>query len=89
MKIQKLLPGFEIFQFLTNFSVNSSLILNSIYFMQKKKIQNMLQVYFRKNKLQSKNIQTVPKYQFKYQSFKHERGKSEFEIIIQIPIMAI
>ena len=31
--------------------------------MQKKKIQNMLQVYFRKNKLQSKNIQTVPKYQ--------------------------
>ena len=48
MKIQKLLPGFEIFQFLTNFSVNSSLILNSIYFMQKKKIQNMLQVYFRK-----------------------------------------
>ena len=57
--------------------------------MQKKKIQNMLQVYFRKNKLQSKNIQTVPQYQFKYQSFKHERGKSEFEIIFQIPIMAI
>ena len=53
-------------------------------------IQNMLQVYFRKkNKLQSKNIQTVPKYQFKYQSFNHERGKSEFEIIFQIPIMAI
>ena len=49
----------------------------------------MLQVYFRKNKLQSKNIQTVPKYHFKYQSFKYERGKSEFEIIIQIPIMAI
>ena len=51
----------------------------------------MLQVYFKKknNKLQSKNIQTVPKYQFKYQSFKYERGKSEFEIIIQIPIMAI
>ena len=50
----------------------------------------MLQVYFRKNnKLQSKNIQTVPKYQFKYQSFKYERGKSEFEIIIQIPIMAV
>ena len=49
----------------------------------------MLQVYFRKRKLQSKNIQTVPKYQFKYQSFKHERGKSEFEIIFQIPIMAI
>ena len=56
-----------------------------------KKIQNMLQVYFRKrkNKLQSKNIQTVPQYQFKYQSFKQERGKSEFEIIFQIPIMAI
>ena len=43
----------------------------------------MLQVYFRKNKSQSKNIQTVPKYQFKYQSFKHERGKSEFEIIFK------
>ena len=38
----------------------------------------MLQVYFRKeNKLQSKDIQTVPNYQFKYQSFKHERGKPE------------
>ena len=35
----------------------------------------MLQVYFRKNKLRSKNIQIVPNYQFKYQSFKHERGK--------------
>ena len=43
----------------------------------------MLQVYFRKNKSQSKNIQTVPKYQFKYQSLKHERGKSEFEIIFK------
>ena len=43
----------------------------------------MLQVYFRKNKSQSKNIQTVPKYQFKYQSFKHERDKSEFEIIFK------
>ena len=32
----------------------------------------MLQVYFRKNKLQSGNNQTVPTYQFKY-----ERGKSE------------
>ena len=48
-----------------------------------KKIQNMLQVYFRENKSQSKNIQTVPKYQFKYQSFKYERGKSEFEIIFK------
>ena len=43
----------------------------------RKEIQNILQVYFGKNKLQSKNIQTVPNYQFKYQSFKHERGKSE------------
>ena len=35
----------------------------------------MIQVYFRKkNKLQSKNIQTVLKYQFKYQSFKYEKG---------------
>ena len=49
----------------------------------------MLQVYFRKSKLQSKNVPTEPKYQFKYQSFKHERGKSEFEILFQIPIMAI
>ena len=49
----------------------------------------MLQVYFRKNKLQSKNIQTVPNYQFKYQSFKHERGTPEIEIIFQIPTMAI
>ena len=43
----------------------------------------MLQVYFRKNKLQSKNVPVVPKYQFNYQSFKHERGKSEFEIIFK------
>ena len=43
----------------------------------------MLQVYFRKNKLQSKNVQVVPNYQFKYKSFKHERGKSEFEIIFK------
>ena len=43
----------------------------------------MLQVYFRKNKLQSKNDQVVPKYRFKYLSFKHERGKSEFEIIFK------
>ena len=27
------------------------------------------------NKLQSRNVHTVPNYQFKYQSFKHERGK--------------
>ena len=44
----------------------------------------MLQVYFRENKLQSKNVQVVPNYQFKYQSFKHERGKSEFEIIFNL-----
>ena len=37
----------------------------------------MLQVYFRKNKLQSKNNQTVLNYQFKHQLFKHERGKPE------------
>ena len=43
----------------------------------------MLQVYFRKNKLQSKNDQVVPKYQFRYKSFKQERGKSEFEIIFK------
>ena len=43
----------------------------------------MLQVYFRKNKLQSKNVQVVPKYQFRYKSFKQERGKSEFEIIFK------
>ena len=43
----------------------------------------MLQVYFRKNKLQSKKFQTVPKYQFRCKSFKQERGKSEFEIIFK------
>ena len=43
----------------------------------------MLQVYFRKNKIQSKNVQTEPKYQFKFQSFKLERGKLEFEIIFK------
>ena len=37
----------------------------------------MLQVYFRKNELQSESNQTVPTYQFKYQSFKCERGKPE------------
>ena len=37
----------------------------------------MLQIYFRKNKLQSENNQTVPTHQFKYQSFKYERGKPE------------
>ena len=31
----------------------------------------------KKKKLKSKNVQTVPNYQFKYQSFKHERGKPE------------
>ena len=37
----------------------------------------MLKVYFRKYKFQSENKQTVPTYQFKYQSFKYERGKPE------------
>ena len=46
--------------------------------MQKRKFR----IYYKstsekKNKLQSKNIQTVPNYQFKYQSFKYERGKPE------------
>ena len=40
----------------------------------------MLQVYFRKNKLQSKNDQVVPKYQFKYQSFKHERANQNLKL---------
>ena len=46
----------------------------------------MLQVYFRKkkiNKVQSKNVQAKPKYQFKFQSFKLERGELEFEIIFK------
>ena len=45
----------------------------------------MLQVYFRKkkNKVQSKNVQAKPKYQFKFQSFNLERGKLEFEIIFK------
>ena len=37
----------------------------------------MLQVYFRKNKLQSKKFQTAPKYQFRCKSFKKERDKLE------------
>ena len=41
-------------------STKSSLILNSIYFMQEK-IQNMLQVYFRKNKLQSRKCSDCTK----------------------------
>ena len=48
----------------------------------------MLQVYFRKKK-KNYNLKIFRLYHFKYQSFKYERGKSEFEIIIQIPIMAI
>ena len=43
----------------------------------------MLQVYFKKNKVQSKNVQIESRYQFKFQSFKHERGKLEFEIIFK------
>ena len=44
----------------------------------------MLQVCFRKkNKVQSENVQAKPKDQFKFQSFKLERGKLEFEIIFK------
>ena len=44
----------------------------------------MPQVYFRKkNKVQSKNVQTESRYQFKFQSFKLEKGKLEFEIIFK------
>ena len=43
----------------------------------------MLQVYFRKMNYNLQNVQVVPKYQFKYKSFKQERGKSEFEIIFK------
>ena len=67
LEIQKLLPGFEMF--LTNFSKFFS---NSKF--------NLL---YAENKLQSKNDQVVPNYQFRYKSFKHERGKSEFEIIFK------
>ena len=45
--------------------------------MQKRNSEYTTSLLKKKNKLQSKNIQTVPNYQFKYQSFKHERGKPE------------
>ena len=49
LEIQKLLPGFEIFQFLTNFSeFFSNPKFNLLY--AEKQIQNMLQIYFRKKK---------------------------------------
>ena len=77
-KIQKLLPSFRISQFLTNFSKffpNSK--FNLLYAEKKFRIYYKSTLEKKNNKLQSKNIQTVPNYQFKYQSFKHERGKPE------------
>ena len=76
-KIQKLLPSFRISQFLTNFSKFFSNSKFNLLYAEKK-----FRIYYKstlgkKKKLQSKNIQTVPNYQFKYQSFKHERGKPE------------
>ena len=59
MEIQKLLPGFEIFQFLTNFSkFFSNSKFNLLY------AENKFRICYKstlgKDKLQSKNIQTVP-----------------------------
>ena len=69
------------FQFLTNFSkFFSNSKFNLLY------AENKFRICYKstlENELQSKNVQVVPKYQFKYQSFKHERGKSEFEIIFK------
>ena len=45
--------------------------------MQKRNSEYTTSLLRKKKKLQSKIIQTVPNYQFKYQSFKHERGKAE------------
>ena len=45
--------------------------------MQKRNSEYTTSLLQKKKKLQSKNVQTVPNYQFKYQSFKHERGKLE------------
>ena len=45
--------------------------------MQQRNSEYTTSLLWKKNKLQSKIIQTVPNYQFKYQSFKHERGKPE------------
>ena len=75
-KFQKLLPSFRISQFLTNFSkFFSNSKFNLLY------AENKFRIYYKstleKKKFQSKNIQTVPNYQYKYQSFKHERGKPE------------
>ena len=50
----------------------------------------MLQVYFREKK--NYNLKIFRLYQNIYSNINHsnmKRGKSEFEIIIQIPIMAI
>ena len=48
----------------------------------------MLQVYFRKNKLQSKNVQVVPKY---HSNINHSnmRGANQNLKLFQIPMMAI
>ena len=35
------------------------------------------------NEFQSTNVQVVPEFQFRYKSFKQERGKLEFEIIFK------
>ena len=68
---------FRISQFLTNFSKFFSNSKFNLLYVEKK-----FRIYYKstlgkKNKLQSKNVQTVPNCQFKYQSFKHERGKPE------------
>ena len=76
-KIKKLLPSFRISQFLTNFSKFFSNSKFNLLYAEKK-----FRIYYKstlekKKKLQSKNIQTVPNCQFKYQSFKHEKDKPE------------
>ena len=73
--------SFEIFQFLAIFSEFSS---NSKFNLLYKK--NKFRLNY-KSTLQSKNVQVIPKYQFRYKSFKLERGKSESEI--QIPILVV
>ena len=65
-------------QFLTNFSkFFSNSKFNLLYAEKKFRIYYKSTLKKKNNKLQSKNIQTVPNYQFKYQSFNHERGKPE------------
>ena len=68
--------------FLTNFSkFFSNSKFNLLY--AENKFRICYKSTLEKNTLQSKNDQIVPNYQFKYQSFKQERGKSEFEIIFK------